>query len=83
MMMNDDEWLELWELCVEGTAHVYGLSINEDMPTIRNMMALCPQFDILWDNLTGKTIINQSFFIIRVFLCIDIGIIFDVWMFGC
>lgn len=33
---------------------MYGLSINEDMPTIRNMMAVCPQFDILWDNLTGE-----------------------------
>ena len=24
------------------------------MPTIRNMMAVCPQFDILWDNLTVR-----------------------------
>ena len=38
----------------DGTATVYGLDICEDMPAIRNMMAVCPQFDILWDNLTVK-----------------------------
>ena len=40
---------------VGGSASVYGLNITEDMPKIRNMMAVCPQFDILWDNLTGET----------------------------
>ena len=39
----------------EGTAKVFGLDICEDMPKIRNMMAVCPQFDILWDNLTGQS----------------------------
>ena len=38
----------------EGSAKVYGLDIREDMPRIRNMMAVCPQFDILWDHLTVR-----------------------------
>lgn len=38
----------------EGSATVYGLDIREEMPRIRNMMAVCPQFDILWDNLTVR-----------------------------
>ena len=38
----------------DGTATVYGYDICEDMPRIRNMMAVCPQFDILWDNLTVR-----------------------------
>lgn len=44
----------------EGTAKVFGLDICEEMPQIRNMMAVCPQFDILWDNLTGMSLLLES-----------------------
>ena len=44
----------------EGTAKVFGLDICEEMPQIRNMMAVCPQFDILWDNLTGMSLLLAS-----------------------
>lgn len=37
----------------EGTAHICGLSIHRDMDEIRNLMGVCPQFDVLWDELTA------------------------------
>jgi ABC-type multidrug transport system ATPase subunit len=37
-----------------GDALVYGHSINNDMATIQSMIGLCPQFDLLWGELTGK-----------------------------
>ena len=39
-----------------GEAVVHGSSIlsPEGLPKIRRVMGVCPQFDILWDNLTGR-----------------------------
>ncbi len=37
-----------------GDALIYGLSIKHEMNKIRQMMGVCPQFDVLWDDLTGK-----------------------------
>merc|ERR1719487_2616250 len=36
-----------------GTAIVDGLSLEKDMPSIYLRMGVCPQHDILWDNLTA------------------------------
>nr|CDS20850.1 ATP binding cassette sub family A [Echinococcus granulosus] len=35
-----------------GTAYVYGQDINYEMPEIRNHLGLCPQHNILFDNLS-------------------------------
>nr|CDS31148.1 ATP binding cassette sub family A [Hymenolepis microstoma] len=35
-----------------GTAHVYGKDINYEMPEIRHHLGLCPQHNVLFDNLT-------------------------------
>ncbi|VDK25706.1 unnamed protein product [Taenia asiatica] len=35
-----------------GTAYVYGRDINYEMPEIRNYLGLCPQHNILFDNLS-------------------------------
>ena len=39
-----------------GDAYVYGESIRDvgGMNTIRSIMGVCPQFDVLYDNLTGR-----------------------------
>ncbi|KAK8797122.1 hypothetical protein WA158_004332 [Blastocystis sp. Blastoise] len=36
----------------DGDASIYGYDIYTQMPQIRSVLSLCPQFDILWDNLT-------------------------------
>jgi ABC-type multidrug transport system ATPase subunit len=36
-----------------GDAHIYGHSVRHDMDQIRRLIGLCPQFDILWDELTA------------------------------
>ena len=35
-----------------GTALVYGHDIRTEMPAIRNIIGLCPQHDLLFDELT-------------------------------
>ena len=37
-----------------GDAYVFGHSAKYDMSSIREIMGICPQHDILWDQLTGK-----------------------------
>ncbi|KAF9585397.1 ATP-binding cassette sub- A member 1 [Lunasporangiospora selenospora] len=37
-----------------GDALFYGLSMNTEMPQIRSLMGVCPQHDILFDDLTAK-----------------------------
>lgn len=37
-----------------GTAFVNGQSIREDMASIRQNLGVCPQFDILWPDLTVR-----------------------------
>jgi ATP-binding cassette subfamily A (ABC1) protein 3 len=38
----------------EGDATIFGLSVRRDMDKISKIMGVCPQHDILWDNLTGR-----------------------------
>ena len=37
-----------------GNAYFYGLAITEDLDSIRNMLGVCPQHDVLWGNLTAN-----------------------------
>lgn len=37
-----------------GTAQIYGYDIKTDMTAIRRIMGVCPQHDILWNQLTGE-----------------------------
>jgi ABC-type multidrug transport system ATPase subunit len=37
-----------------GDALIYGSSVNSDMAAVRALMGLCPQHDILYDELTAK-----------------------------
>ncbi|KAL6073552.1 ABC transporter, ATPbinding domain containing protein [Balamuthia mandrillaris] len=37
-----------------GNAYIYGNSIIHQMTNIQKVMGVCPQFDVLWDELTGK-----------------------------
>ena len=37
-----------------GDAYVFGHSAKYDMSSIREIMGIYPQHDILWDQLTGK-----------------------------
>ena len=37
-----------------GDARVFGYSCDNQMRTIHKMMGICPQHDILWDQLTGR-----------------------------
>ncbi|KAK6123286.1 hypothetical protein DH2020_042963 [Rehmannia glutinosa] len=37
-----------------GTAYVQGLDIRTDMDRIYTSMGVCPQHDLLWENLTGR-----------------------------
>ena len=37
-----------------GTAFIDGVSISEDMSAIRQNLGVCPQFDILWPDLTVR-----------------------------
>merc|ERR1711968_260974 len=37
-----------------GHAFVDGLSVKSQMPAIRKKMGVCPQHDILWEDLTGR-----------------------------
>ncbi|KAI9595520.1 hypothetical protein BDF19DRAFT_440751 [Syncephalis fuscata] len=37
-----------------GDAYIYGHSVNRNMDAIRGMMGVCPQHDILFDDLTGE-----------------------------
>lgn len=38
----------------EGTATINGLDIRYHIDEIRGMIGVCPQFDILWDELTAE-----------------------------
>lgn len=37
-----------------GEAYLFGLSVREDLQTLRQMMGNCPQHDVLWPQLTGR-----------------------------
>jgi ATP-binding cassette subfamily A (ABC1) protein 3 len=37
-----------------GDAIIFGSSIIDGMEDIRRVMGVCPQHDILWDQLTGR-----------------------------
>ncbi|KAH7285099.1 hypothetical protein KP509_33G012600, partial [Ceratopteris richardii] len=37
-----------------GTAYIQGLDIRKDMDKIHLCMGVCPQFDLLWESLTGR-----------------------------
>jgi ABC-type multidrug transport system ATPase subunit len=37
-----------------GDAEIYGYSILTHMDKIRETMGVCPQFDVLWADLTGR-----------------------------
>eukprot|EP00731_Ephydatia_muelleri_P025971 Em0018g71a len=38
----------------EGNALFYGLSIMNDLDTIKSMLGVCPQHDVLWEELTAR-----------------------------
>lgn len=40
--------------CTSGSASIFGFDIVEDMPFIRRILGVCPQHDILWNELTAK-----------------------------
>ena len=40
--------------CSSGDAYIFGHSIRREMNKIRQVMGVCPQHDILWDELTAK-----------------------------
>ena len=37
-----------------GDAYIFGLSVKHEMHLISQIMGVCPQHDVLWDNLTGR-----------------------------
>jgi ABC-type multidrug transport system ATPase subunit len=37
-----------------GDAFIFGLSVKHEMHLIAQIMGVCPQHDVLWDNLTGR-----------------------------
>ncbi|KAL2613896.1 hypothetical protein R1flu_025588 [Riccia fluitans] len=37
-----------------GSAYIHGLDIRKDMTTIHRSMGVCPQHDLLWEQLTGR-----------------------------
>jgi ABC-type multidrug transport system ATPase subunit len=37
-----------------GSAKVFGLDVRTQMDRIRKLVGVCPQFDILWDELTAE-----------------------------
>jgi ABC-type multidrug transport system ATPase subunit len=37
-----------------GTGIVEGLDIRSDMPVIYKLMGVCPQHDLLWEQLSGR-----------------------------
>lgn len=37
-----------------GDAHIYGHSVLSDMRAIRQNLGVCPQFDILWPDITVR-----------------------------
>jgi ATP-binding cassette subfamily A (ABC1) protein 3 len=37
-----------------GDAYMYGLSMREDMATLRQSLGVCPQHDVLWPDITVK-----------------------------
>jgi ABC-type multidrug transport system fused ATPase/permease subunit len=41
-----------------GEAFVCGHSIRTEMPAIQRLMGVCPQHDVLWDDLTAKQILQ-------------------------
>lgn len=36
----------------EGNVKIFGLDLNEDSEEVKELVSLCPQFDIYWENLT-------------------------------
>ena len=41
-------------MCFAGDAVINGMSIKDDMTAIRQDLGVCPQFDILWPEITVK-----------------------------
>eukprot|EP01118_Nematostelium_gracile_P008166 TRINITY_DN2698_c0_g3_i2.p1 TRINITY_DN2698_c0_g3~~TRINITY_DN2698_c0_g3_i2.p1 ORF type:complete len:293 (+),score=63.74 TRINITY_DN2698_c0_g3_i2:360-1238(+) len=37
-----------------GDAEIFGVSINSNMTEVQRTMGICPQFDVLWGELTGE-----------------------------
>lgn len=37
-----------------GDATIFGYSIRENIDSVRSILGICPQFDILWNELTGE-----------------------------
>lgn len=37
-----------------GSAHVFGFDVNSQMEEIRQFLGVCPQHDILFDNMTVR-----------------------------
>lgn len=37
-----------------GDANIFGYSIRENIDSVRSILGICPQFDILWNELTGE-----------------------------
>ena len=37
-----------------GSAEVHGLSVEHDMAAIYGLMGVCPQHDLLWEQLTAR-----------------------------
>jgi ABC-type multidrug transport system ATPase subunit len=37
-----------------GTAHICGMNVDTHMDLLRKRLGICPQFDILWDDLTAE-----------------------------
>jgi len=38
----------------KGTAYVKGFNLEDDMGDIRKFMGICPQHDLLWENMSGE-----------------------------
>ena len=55
----------------EGDAYIYGYSVRNQIREIKRIMGLCPQFDVLWDDLT---VIPFPFSIYSSYLIMIIGI---------
>ena len=37
-----------------GDCKIFGMSVKHEMAEISKVMGVCPQHDVLWDNLTGR-----------------------------
>ena len=41
-------------LLVAGDAFFFGVSVRKNLAAVRNMLGVCPQHDILWNDLTAR-----------------------------